>query len=824
MPEPSHSIHPFRFWSTASGILSLLCVAPSLWAQVTTQTTIADSFVRGGSFSTTNFGTETVLEIKERSVEEFTRRAYCSFDLTGITNVQSAQLNVYGRGNEAGATLQVHAVSADWYETNLVWTNQPPWLQLLDERPVQTADAWHALDVTSAVTSGMTNVAFALVDEDATDNDLIRIHSRENPSGNAPCLHIIQFLSTNGLSVSAGPKPIFDLPGTGTVYGSVIVSGGTDPTSVTTTWSLVNGPGTVVFGDASAPTTTVSVSTGGVYVLRLVAQSPTATAEDNVTLHAFSPSWGGPSPQPCPSGIWISPSRIRQLPMSGAAWANMKTIADEPAGVPNLADQDEETNVRTLAKALVYVRTEETSYRNEVMDALQVVTTNELDRDTTRSLAVGRKLAAYVIAADLIDLADADPVLEAAFRVKLADLLTADLDGWTLQTAQDLRPNNWGTMAGASRAAIAVYLGDTQELARCAEVFEGYLGNRDRYAGFIFDADLSWHSQPLAPVGLNPVGGTIEGHDVDGALTEEMRRGAPFQWPPVFTTYPWEALQGALVLAEILYRAGYDAWRWEHGALRRAVLFLESIGWPAAGDDVWQPWLLNHVYDMNLTVDTNGVRMGKIIGWTDWTHPAPRTDEPDPCTYQLDLDVQGGDASLSHTSGAYPAGATLMLHVTPDDYFGWTGWSGEVTETNNPLSFVLQRDSQLTANLEPLLVTNGIPQWWLASFDLPPTDEAALQDSDGDHLAAWEEYYAGTIPTNAQSALRLHLHLDNNYNLYASWPSATNAVYHLQMSTNLQVGFQQSLPPTPATPPTNTLLIGTNWAELGAFRVSLTVD
>ena len=98
-----------------------------------------------------------------------------------------------------------------------------------------------------------------------------------------------------------------------------------------------------------------------------------------------------------------------------------------------------------------------------------------------------------------------------------------------------------------------------------------------------------------------------------------MRRGGSFQWPPQKTGYAWEGLQGALVQAEILHRAGYPAWEWEDQALLRAVQFLHGIGWEAEGDDEWQPWLINYYYGTSFPV-VIGARPGKNMGWTDWTH------------------------------------------------------------------------------------------------------------------------------------------------------------------------------------------------------------
>ncbi len=56
------------------------------------------------------------------------------------------------------------------------------------------------------------------------------------------------------------------------------------PGTVTTTWSMVSGPGTVTFADASALSTTATFSTDGTYVLQLLADDGAATASDTVTI------------------------------------------------------------------------------------------------------------------------------------------------------------------------------------------------------------------------------------------------------------------------------------------------------------------------------------------------------------------------------------------------------------------------------------------------------------------------------------------------------------------------------------------------------------
>lgn len=317
-------------------------------------------------------------------------------------------------------------------------------------------------------------------------------------------------------------------------------------------------------------------------------------------------------------GIWTSKTELAKLPTSGSAWKQLKAAADETSLYPDLSDRGGETNIAILAKALVYARTGEEKYRGEVRAALDIIASQNTE-DGGNILPVGRNLVAYVVAADLIELPNYDAALDLRFRNKLRELLDKNVDGDSLRSTHETRANNFGTHAGASRVAVAVYLGDDSELERTAKVFRGWLGDRSAYSGFNYSDDLSWQCDPTKPVGVNPSGCVKDGHDIDGAIPEEMRRGGSFQWPPIETGYPWGGLQGAVVQAAILQRAGYPAWEWENRALLRAVQFLYEIGWQAEGDDEWQIWLINRAYGTSFPT-AYPAQPGKNMGFTDWTH------------------------------------------------------------------------------------------------------------------------------------------------------------------------------------------------------------
>ena len=320
------------------------------------------------------------------------------------------------------------------------------------------------------------------------------------------------------------------------------------------------------------------------------------------------------------AGIWISPAEVAQLPTSGSAWNNLLTEANSSCGLVDLADQDAATNVCVMAKALVYARTGDARYLTDVVAALtQIVAAPAY---VGRALALGRELSAYVIAADLIGLRTVDPTLDTAFRAVLRTLRTTYTSGAAsdLIDCHERRPNNWGAHCGATRAAIAVYLGDEADLARTAQVFKGYLGDRSSYAGFDYGDDLTWQCDPSRPVGINPVGCTRNGTSLDGVLPDDQRRGGSYTWPAPQENYVWEALQGLLAQAVILDRAGYAVWDWEDRALLRAARWLHDVnGYPATGDDTWQPHILNRYYGTGFPAPVPA-RAGKNVGWTDWTH------------------------------------------------------------------------------------------------------------------------------------------------------------------------------------------------------------
>ncbi len=86
------------------------------------------------------------------------------------------------------------------------------------------------------------------------------------------------------------------------------------------------------------------------------------------------------------------------------------------------------------------------------------------------------------------------------------------------------------------------------------------------------------------------------------------------------------------------------------------------------------------------------------------------------------------------------------------------------------------------------LKNHAVPESWMAGFALTnyPVDVALDQDADG--APTWQEYVAGTDPTNGQSVFKLRMERTNGQSM-VSWDAVSPRVYGIDWSTNLAEGF-----------------------------------
>ena len=74
---------------------------------------------------------------------------------------------------------------------------------------------------------------------------------------------------------------------------------------------------------------------------------------------------------------------------------------------------------------------------------------------------------------------------------------------------------------------------------------------------------------------------------------------------------------------------------------------------------------------------------------------------------------------------------------------------------------------------------------WLQFYGLPTDGSADYADADADRLNNWQEWVAGTNPTNAASVLRVQAPVRNPSSLLLRWSSVSNRTYFVERATNL---------------------------------------
>jgi hypothetical protein len=81
--------------------------------------------------------------------------------------------------------------------------------------------------------------------------------------------------------------------------------------------------------------------------------------------------------------------------------------------------------------------------------------------------------------------------------------------------------------------------------------------------------------------------------------------------------------------------------------------------------------------------------------------------------------------------------------------------------------------------------TSIISYAWLQQYGLPTDGSADFTDPDGDGMNNWQEWIAGTDPTNAQSVLRIVQISAGASGTTLTWQSSSSRTYFIQRSTGM---------------------------------------
>lgn len=156
-------------------------------------------------------------------------------------------------------------------------------------------------------------------------------------------------------------------------------------------------------------------------------------------------------------------------------------------------------------------------------------------------------------------------------------------------------------------------------------------------------------------------------------------------------------------------------------------------------------------------------------------------------TFKLTIENHGcGSVARIPQATTYDPMTVVDLTAQPSNYWYFTSWSNFLSGTSSHTNVTMTGDITLDAYFAPFCVTNGVPVWWLAGYGLGTNDSDALADTDFDSYFNWQEWIAGTDPTNDQSFF--HFQQMGGVapgGLVIRWPSLTGRTYTVERSTNL---------------------------------------
>ncbi len=119
---------------------------------------------------------------------------------------------------------------------------------------------------------------------------LLRLTASDGELSSSDDLNIIVTPPNQAPTVNAGPDQAISLPtNTANLNGSISDDGLPPGSSVSTNWSKVSGPGTVIFVAPNVTVSPASFSEAGTYVLRLTANDSQLAASDDITITVIDP-------------------------------------------------------------------------------------------------------------------------------------------------------------------------------------------------------------------------------------------------------------------------------------------------------------------------------------------------------------------------------------------------------------------------------------------------------------------------------------------------------------------------------------------------------
>jgi len=192
--------------------------------------------------------------------------------------------------------------------------------------------------------------------------------------------------------------------------------------------------------------------------------------------------------------------------------------------------------------------------------------------------------------------------------------------------------------------------------------------------------------------------------------------------------------------------------------------------------------------------------------------------------YWLDTAATTG-GSVNVAGGWKTSGDNVQVTAVANTYYHFAGWFGDAATNTDQITLVMSRARAVMANFAPNVTTNtGTPEQWLAQYGLTNYNADALADTDHDGLLTWQEYIAGTNPTNPASNFVIStVGTTPQGAIVVRWSSMSNRFYSLSRATNLLEAFTviAGASNLPATPPENVFTSPADDGDSSFYRINV---
>jgi predicted outer membrane repeat protein len=193
-------------------------------------------------------------------------------------------------------------------------------------------------------------------------------------------------------------------------------------------------------------------------------------------------------------------------------------------------------------------------------------------------------------------------------------------------------------------------------------------------------------------------------------------------------------------------------------------------------------------------------------------------------TFSLTLNMYGeGSVSNTPSATAYSYMQSVDLTADPSIHWYFNSWSNHLSGTDTTTNIIMTGDITVDAYFSPYLATNDVPLWWLALYGFTTDDSGAVGHGDTDTAPNWEEYYAGTNPTNENSVFAVSGIVESeDSSVTITWYSVSNRYYSLRSRPSLVGGNWETISnDIPATPPLNTVTVYVEDVEQNLYQIEL---